>query len=113
MGEGGPEECALILLICALIAVNCDQSLPWVFRAVSPLFCGCYCPLSGGACSLRGGIEPPDLSLRCDSDLWCEAGGIGAHPLREKSLSITPLGVFTSGCALVSPLMRSARSHVM
>ena len=100
-------------MICALIAVNLDQSLLGIFRAVFPLFCGCYCRLSGGACSLRGGIEPPDLSLRCDSDLWCEAGGIGAHPLGEKSLSITPLGMFTSGCALVSPLMRSASSYVM
>ena len=63
--------CPYPLLICGLIAVNCDQSLPGTFRAVSPLFCGCYCPLSGGACSLRAGIEPPDLNVSCDSDLWC------------------------------------------
>ena len=100
-------------MICVLIAVNCDQSLPWIFRAVSPLFCGGYCPVFGGACSLHGGIEPPDLSLCCDSDLWCEAGGIGAHSLGERSLSITALGMFTSGCALVSSLMRPASSHVM
>ena len=100
-------------MICALIAVNCDQNLLGIFRAVSPLFCGCYCLVSGGACSLRGGIQPPDLSLHCDSELWCEAGGIGAYPLGEKSLSITPLEMFTSGCALVPSLMRSASSHVM
>ena len=74
---------------------------------------GCHCPVRGGVCSLVCGIEPPDLSLCCESDLWCQAGGIGAHPLGEKSLSITPLGVFTSGCALVPSLMRSASSHVM
>ena len=93
--EVGPKVCALILLIWALIAVNCDQSLLWIFRAVSPLFSGCYWPLSGGACSLCGGIEPPDLNLSCDSDLWCEAGGTGAPAHGEKSLSITPLGMFT------------------
>ena len=97
-------------MICALIAVNCDQSLPWIFRAVSPLFCGCYCLVSGGACSLCGRIQPPDLSLHCDSDLWCEAVGIGAYPLGEKTLSITPLGMFTSGFAVVPLLMRSAGS---
>ena len=70
-------------------------------------------PSLGGACSLHGGIELPDLSLCCDSDLWCQAGGIRAHPLGEKSLSITPLEMFTSGCALVPSLMRSASSHVM
>ena len=100
-------------MICALIAVNCDQNLLGIFRAVSPLSCGCYCPASGGACSLHGGIELPDRSLRCDSDLWCKADGFGAHPLGEKSLSIAPLGIFTSGCGLVSPLMRSAGSHDM
>ena len=101
------------LLICALIAVDCDQNLLGIFRAVSPLSCGCYCPVSGGACSLHGGIEPTDLSLSCDSDLWSQAGGIGAHPLGEKSLSITPLGMFTSGCVLVPPLMRSSSFYVM
>ena len=93
--EVGPKVCALILLIWALIAVNCDQSLLWIFRAVSPLFCGCYCPLSGGVCSLHGGIEPPDVNLSCDSDLWWEVGGSGAPPLGEKSVSITPLGLCT------------------
>ena len=97
MDEVGPKVCALILLIWALIAVNCDQSLLWIFRAVSPLFCGCYCPLSGGVCSLHGGIEPPDLNLSCDSDLWWEVGGSGAPLLGEKSVSITPLGLFTQG----------------
>ena len=93
--EVGPEVCALILLIWALIAVKCDQSLLWIFRAVSPLFCGCYCPLSGGACSPCGGIEPPDLRLSCDSDLWCKAGGTGAPTHGDKSVSITPLGLCT------------------
>ena len=94
-------------------AGNCDWSPPGIFRAVVPLFCGCYCPLSVGAYSLRGGIEPPDLILSCDSDLWYQAAGTGAHALGEKSLRITLLGMFTSGCALLCPLLHSASSHVM
>ena len=92
---------------------HCDQSPSGIFRAVVPLFCGCYCPLSVGAYSLRGAIEPPDLILSCDSDLWYQAAGTGAHALGEKSLSITLVGMFTSGCALLCPLLHSASSHVM
>lgn len=42
--------------------------------------------LSGGACSLRAGIDTPDLNVSCDSDL-CGARQVGSEqPLGEKSL---------------------------
>ena len=48
----------------------CDPSLPWILKRASPWLCGCHCPVCGGICSLVGGVEPPDLFLHCDSDLW-------------------------------------------
>ena len=42
-----------------------------------------------------------------------EAGGIGAHPLGEKPLSIAPLRMFTSRCALCVTFHAPASSCVI
>ena len=72
----------------------CDPSLPWVLRGASPWLCGCHCPVCGGICSLVGGVEPPDLFLRCDSDLWSRQLGL-EHTHWERSHQ----GLLLWGCA--------------
>lgn len=44
------------------------------------------------------------MFLSCFSDVRCEVGGIGVHPLGEKPLSIPTLVLFTCECALLCPL---------
>lgn len=44
------------------------------------------------------------MSLKCDSDLWCKVGRLGALPLGEKPLSFSPLGLFTCECVLLCSL---------
>ena len=51
------------------------------------------------------------MFLSCDSDLWCEVGGIGAFPLGEKSLSMPFLEMFTCECGWVCPLLPIVWAH--
>ena len=78
-----------------------------------PLLWGCLCLVRNRVCSLVVGAGTRDLFLSWVSDLRCEAGGIGAQPLGEKSLSFPPLEWFTRACALLCHFSPALRPHTL
>ena len=112
VGEVGPEVCALIPLIWALIGLQWPE-LALDIEGIFPI------ALWFSVSSLWWYLLPgwwnraPDVFLSCASDLWWEAGGIGAHPLGEKPLNISPRKIFSMGCALCVTFHALASSCVI
>ena len=113
VGEVGPEVCALIPLIWALIGLRWPE-LALDIEGIFPIALWFSLPSLWWylLCSLVGGIEP-QICFWAVSDLWWEAGGIGAHPLGEKPLNISPRKIFSMGCALCVTFHALASSCVI
>ena len=97
--EVDPQACILIRLIGGVIAVILTQACPGYWGEF-PI--ALWLSLTCQGWSLLPGWwnrAPRSVSSLC---FWSvvEAGGIGAHRLGEKPLSIAPLGMFTSGSVL-------------
>ena len=85
-----------------------DLGLHWILSGAFP------CSEVVSALSEQG-LLPSGWSRdpRSVSDLRCEAGGIGAQPLGEKSLSFPPQEWFTRACALLCHFSPALRAHTL